>query len=227
MTAHRPLRAVIFMGSTRAKRVGDRVTAQLVGAMRERAWHTETIDPRASHDGFFMRLLEKPLFHYNLYKPGEDVPAALTATAASITSADAVVVCSPEMNHTLAPGLVNVMSHFGSTLFAHKPAGIATYSAGNWGGARAGVALRPFLSELGCLPVSATWQLARAWKAFGDDGALRDADGADGKTLQRMLDQLEWHASAMRAHRDAFGESGPSYYEQVAAKSTSSPAGGD
>ena len=176
MTAHRPLRAVIFMGSTRAKRVGDRVTAQLVGAMRERAWHTETIDPRSSHDGFFMRLLEKPLFHY---KPGEDVPAALTATAASITSADAVVVCSPEMNHTLAPGLVNVMSHFGSTLFAHKPAGIATYSAGHWGGARAGVALRPFLSELGCLPVSAMIHIPHAGKLLTPDGGLADPSGQE------------------------------------------------
>ena len=172
----RPLRAVIFMGSTRAKRVGDRVTAQLVGAMRERAWHTETIDPRSSHDGFFMRLLEKPLFHY---KPGEDVPAALTATAASITSADAVVVCSPEMNHTLAPGLVNVMSHFGSSLFAHKPAGIATYSAGNWGGARAGVALRPFLSELGCLPVSAMIHIPHAGKLLTPDGGLADPSGQE------------------------------------------------
>jgi len=41
------------------------------------------------------------------------------------------------------------MSYFGSSFYGFKPSGVATYSAGNWGGTRAGVALRPFLSELG------------------------------------------------------------------------------
>ena len=75
-----------------------------------------------------------------------------------------------------------------------------TYSAGHWGGARAGVALRPFLSELGCLPVSAMLQLRGAWKAFDEDGRLLDPFLE--KQADRMLDQLEWTAHALRNHRE-------------------------
>jgi hypothetical protein len=46
------------------------------------------------------------------------------------------------------------MNYFGASIYGKKPSGIATYSAGPWGGSRCGVALRAFLSELGCLPVS-------------------------------------------------------------------------
>lgn len=114
-----------------------------------------------------MRLLEKPLFHY---KEGEEVPGELRRTGEVIGQADLFVTVSSEMNHTIAPGLVSMMSHFGSNHYAFKPSGIVTYSAGMWGGTRAGVALRPFLSELGCLPVSAMVALPGAIKAMGGVG---------------------------------------------------------
>merc|ERR1712226_389043 len=92
------------------------------------------------------------------------------------------------------------MSHFGASNYGFKPAAICTYSAGMWGGARAGVALRPFLSELGCLPVSATFQLAGAWKAFDESGELPEGSIAR-KLCHRALGQYEWHARAMRHWR--------------------------
>ena len=105
------------------------------------------------------------------------------------------------------------MNYFGASVYAQRPAGVATYSAGMWGGARCGVALRSFLSELGCLPVSAMLQLPTAWKKGtfaddatddaneGDEGNRLNPDGVPSKALDRMLEQLEWHAHAMRAMR--------------------------
>ena len=86
----------------------------------------EVLDPRESHGGFFMGLMEKALFHY---KDGDDPPPApeLLAAAAQVRRADAFVVVTPEMNHTIAPTLTNTMNHFGAPLFARKAAGIATY----------------------------------------------------------------------------------------------------
>ena len=77
------------------------------------------------------------------------------------------------------------------------------HSAGMWGGARCGVALRAYLSELGCLPVSATMQLAGAWKpgTFDADTGMLPADSMGARLAERMLDQVEWHARAMRAAR--------------------------
>ena len=166
-----------------------------------------------------MRLLEKPLFHY---KSGETVPEPLQYTGELVAAADFVVVVTPEMNHTIAPGLVSLMSHLGSSHYQFKPSGVVTYSAGMWGGARAGAALRPFLSELGCLPVSSMVAVPSAIKAMGgvigdewvqqkeldiwtakavESLGLPEKEKADdtgalpevsSKMLDRMLDQLEW-----------------------------------
>merc|ERR1712083_106858 len=106
----------------------------------------------------------------------------------------------PEMNHTLAPGLTNLMSHFGSSLYSFRPSGICVYSAGMWGGARAGVALRSFLGELGCTPVSATVQVARAQAQFKEGAAV---DPVVERSCERMLDQLEWYARALKVYRES------------------------
>ena len=65
------------------------------------------------------------------------------------------------------------------------------------------VGLRSFLGELGCIAVSASVPIPRAWKAFNDDGGLAAENQV--KALDSMLDQLEWHATAMKNHRSDRG----------------------
>lgn len=64
-------------------------------------------------------------------------PEALDVLAAKIEAADGYVMVSPEYNHSMSPALANLLNHFGSSLFSYKPSAIVTYSAGQWGGARA------------------------------------------------------------------------------------------
>lgn len=89
-------------------------------------------------------------------------PQALDELAEKIEAADGYVMVSPEYNHSMSPALAHLLNHFGSSLFSYKPSAIVTYSAGQWGGARAAVNMRTFLSELGCLPVSAVIHLPKA-----------------------------------------------------------------
>ena len=190
----------MLLGSTREKRIGDRVGNYLVSRLEARGGHSvKVLDPRTTGDGFFMTLMDKAFFHY---KAGEEVPAALSQAAEVLRAADCYIVCSPEMNHTIAPGLTNMMNYFGSSVYSKKPSGIATYSAGVWGGARCGVALRSYLGELGCIAVSATFQQPGAWKpgAFDEAGQL-DPESMAAKSCTRMIEQLEWHARAMREAR--------------------------
>lgn len=172
----------------------------LVSRLEQRGGHSVTVlDPRTTHDGFFMQLMEKAYFHY---KKDETVPPELESTARVLRAADAIIVCTPEMNHTICPGLSNLMNYFGSSIYSKKPSGIATYSAGPWGGVRCGVALRAYLSELGCLPVSATFMLPMAWRPVTfDKNGLLDPESAAARSAEKMLEQLEWHARAMRAAR--------------------------
>lgn len=97
----------------------------------------------------------EPVFKPHFAYAKSQVPDKLDALAEQIDAADGYVMVSPEYNHSMSPALCHLLNHFGSSLFSFKPSAIATYSAGQWGGARAAVGMRTFLGELGCLPVSA------------------------------------------------------------------------
>ena len=110
---------------------------------------------------------------------------------------------SPEYNHSMSPALAHLLNHFGSSLFSYKPSAIVTYSAGQWGGARAAVAMRTFLSELGCLPVSAMIQIPRARDVLEENGKVSNEEEASEweAYFDRTLQQLYWWADATREHR--------------------------
>ncbi|RUS79712.1 hypothetical protein EGW08_012520 [Elysia chlorotica] len=74
---------------------------------------------------------------------------------------------------------------------------------GIYGGMRAAMQLRAFLSELGTLSVSNIFGIPEVHKALSEDGSpLSDhmEKGAD-----KLLAQLDWMAWAMKNHRDTQG----------------------
>ena len=62
-------------------------------------------------------------------------------------------------------------------------------------------ALRPILSELGALPVSAMIHVPKAGEAFDEDGAPREDADRWAQYADRGVAQLEWWATAAREHR--------------------------
>jgi chromate reductase, NAD(P)H dehydrogenase (quinone) len=119
------------------------------------------------------------------------------------------VMVSPEYNHSMSPALADLLNHFPSSAFSYRPSLIATYSAGQWGGARAAVNLRTYLSELGCLPVSAMLHVPRAQEVFAADGSVADPSLTAhwASYVGRGVAQLRWWAEAtrlQRARRDPF-----------------------
>ncbi len=90
------------------------------------------------------------------------------------------------------------MSYFGGSRYAFKPSGTVVYSGGEYGGMRAAMALRPFLSELGCLPVSAITSFPKAKELISKDGAASEDTL---KRLERMVVQLDFWAHAAKAQR--------------------------
>ncbi|MDZ7825181.1 MAG: NAD(P)H-dependent oxidoreductase [Gammaproteobacteria bacterium] len=198
------MKFLAFLGSTRDSeppappRLGLRVARACVQHLQEHQpdHDVELIDPLE----FELGAVFKPHFAYARGK----APAPLQTLAEKITEADGYLMVSPEYNHSMSPALAHLLNHFGSSLFSWKPSVIVTYSAGQWGGARAAVAMRTFLSELGCLPVSAMVQVPRAQEVFTEDGGF--AEGVDGEAwsgyMDRGLAQLEWWADAAAHHRE-------------------------
>lgn len=110
---------------------------------------------------------------------------------------------SPEYNHSMSPALANLLNHFGSSLFSYKPSAIVTYSAGQWGGMRAAVGMRSFLSELGCLPVSAMLHFAKAQQVFEADGSLQAEQSSEEWRgyFNRTFSQMIWWANATKQQK--------------------------
>ncbi|KAL7500484.1 hypothetical protein ACHAWT_010453 [Skeletonema menzelii] len=204
------LNIALISGSTRTTGpptvLGPRVNSFIQTTLEERGHTITHIDPKQ------FTLLQKPVFGY---APGK-APQELQECQSILQQADAYVCVTPEYNHSPSPALMNVLNHFGSSTFSFKPSAIVTYSAGQWGGTRAGVALRTTLSELGCLPVSAMIHIPKAQEVLNRDGSIAvTSDGNDDverweKYCSRTFSQLEWWAVAACNHRevvDPFDES--------------------
>lgn len=164
--------------------------------LEDRGHSVSIIDPREIQ----LPLLEKPHFAY----AESQIPTQLAELHDILSKADAYVTITPEYNHAPSPALLNILNHFGSSVFSWKPSAIVSYSAGQWGGSRAAIALRPVLSELGCLPVSALVHIPNAGSVFDEDGhVIGDKDEAEKwrSYVGRCIAQLEWWGDASKAHR--------------------------
>lgn len=194
------MKALVFLGSRRQsspprpQRVGERVCAFLMAQMGLR-FETTLVDPL----DYEPTEIFKPSFAYAADKK----PLALATLEQLIREADAYVMVSPEYNHSMSPALADMLNHFASSAFSFKPSLIATYSTGQWGGARAAVSMRTFLSELGCVPVSAMLHFAHADQVFQPNGLVNsDQDEAQWlKFASRGVEQLHWWATAAANHR--------------------------
>lgn len=198
------MKILIFMGTMRDStppkpaRLGARVARACAAQLASSAYDsTEVtlIDPLE---------IEQPIPfkpHFAYAKGG--APKTLDDLATQIAEADGYVMVSPEYNHSMSPALAHLLNHFGASLFAFKPSAIVTYSAGQWGGARAAMNMRSYLGELGCLPVSAMIHIPTAQDVFAEDGSyLPDVDASRWQGyLHRTFAQLIWWAAAAKTSR--------------------------
>lgn len=149
-------------------------------------------------------MLDRVFKPHFAYAPGK-VPQPLDTLAQKIAQADAYVMVSPEYNHAMSPALMDLLNHFGSSLFSFKPSVIVTYSAGQWGGMHAAVNMRTYSAELGCLPVSAMIHVPKAQEVLDASGHyLVHVDAQAWQAyIGRAFMQLHWWASATMHHRQA------------------------
>jgi NAD(P)H-dependent FMN reductase len=119
--------------------------------------------------------------------------------AEKMARADALVIVSPEYNHSF-PGLLKHVLDSCLEQYVHKAAGVAGVSAGPFGGARGIQDLLPVLRELGLVTIF--WDLN-----FGNVGQVFDAAGrvlepAFVRRAEKFLDELVWMARTLRYGRD-------------------------
>ena len=127
--------------------------------------------------------------------------AALEKLASQIRAADGFVFITGEYNWGVQPGLKNLTDHFLEEWF-WRPAAIASYSAGRFSGARAGLAWHGTLSEMGMVVISSAIAVGPIAQTLSADGK---SIGEGGKALEhafpRFADDLTWWMEAAKAQQ--------------------------
>ncbi len=119
-------------------------------------------------------------------------PDAVAVLHEAIASADAVLVATPEYNHSIPGQLKNALDWLSRPLeespLRDKPAAVVGASTGLFGAVWAQAEARKVLSAIGARVVDRELPVGLADSAFADDGAL--ADPGHEETLGAMLDEL-------------------------------------
>lgn len=184
----------VLYGSTRSDRHGIGAARFIAGQLKERG-HEVTLLDACELD---LPMLDK------MYKefPEGEAPADMEKAHQALDEADGYVLVGGEWNHSVPPGLKNLLDHFQPEYF-FKPAGIATYSAGPFGGVRAAPHYRAILGELGMVTPSTMFSISKVQDSFDTDGTVRDE--AYIRRIKQFLDELEWYTDALKAKREADG----------------------
>lgn len=184
------LNIAIIYGSVRENRQGIKFARYLKNKCKEKNFDVTLIDPVE----YKLGLMDKMLKSYK----DEEPPEVLTKLSKILKDADGYIIVSGEYNHSIPPALSNLMDYFQQEYF-FKPAAIATYSAGVFGGVRAAMQLRAFLGELGMVTISSLLPVGKVKSVFDDEGNLLDEKYK--KRTQKLLDEFEWYVTALKNAR--------------------------
>jgi NAD(P)H-dependent FMN reductase len=187
-------RILVFYGSYRSDRMGIRLAQFAVEGLRGRGDDVELIDAKAVGLPMLDRM-------YKEYPKGH-APAALEKLAGQIRDADGFVFITGEYNWGMQPGLKNLTDHFLEEWF-WRPAAVASYSAGRFGGARAATAWHGTLSEMGMVVISSTIAVGSISQALSADGQpTGDGGSALAHAFRRFANDLTWWMEAAKAQRE-------------------------
>ncbi|MCJ2131897.1 NADPH-dependent FMN reductase [Methylobacterium sp. E-045] len=180
----------VILGSVRSERQGLRGARFVVRRLEECGIEAPLVDPAE---------LKLPLLDrmYKEYPKGE-APPVLEELATLYRRSDAFVVVSAEYNHSIPPALSNTLDHFLEEYF-WRPSAIVCYSAGQYGGVRAAMQLRAMMAELGAPSIASLLPIPRIGKALDAEGVPQEEWLS--KVAKRFLDELVWHAEALKAQR--------------------------
>ena len=119
--------------------------------------------------------------------------------SAAMERADAIVIVSPEYNHSF-PGLLKHVLDSCLKEYIHKAAGIVGVSAGVFGGTRVIEHFQPVLRELGLVSIFWDVNFGAVEKAFDTAGQLLDQ--AYLRRTDKFLNELIWMARVLRYGRE-------------------------
>lgn len=117
------------------------------------------------------------------------------AWSARVEAADAIILVSPEYNHSFSPALKNALD-FLSQEWRRKPVGFASYG-GNSAGTRGVAALKTVVNVLGMVPAAAAVEINFPTQLVDDEGVFVPDDRHQA-ALTAQLGELAVLAETLR-----------------------------
>jgi chromate reductase len=139
------------------------------------------------------------------YDADEDIqpaPPAVQDLRDAIAAADAVLIATPEYNHSIPGALKNALDWasrpHATNVLRNKPVAVIGSSIGAFGAVWAQAELRKVLGAIGARVVDAELVVPVAHEVFTDDGSLVDDEIAEGlrDVLEAVVTELEPVAAA-------------------------------
>jgi NAD(P)H-dependent FMN reductase len=184
MTQSRPLNIPVILGTTRKGRMSEHAARFMVGQIETR-------------DGVQTELIDISKLPMPVDDAGDGIK--YTAFSEKMVMADALVIVTPEYNHSF-PGLLKHILDSCLKEYIHKATGIVGVSAGPFGGARAIQDFLPVIRELGLVNIFWDVNFGNVSKVFDQSGTLLEQ--AFVGRADKFLNELIWMAKTLRYGRD-------------------------
>lgn len=179
----------IICGSTRRDRQSIKVARFVLARLQKRPnVETELID---------LLVCNFPIMEERLHRR-DDPPPGVKEFGEKIGRADAVIIVSPEYNNGYPGVLKNALDYL-LPEYERKPIGIATVSAGRYGGISCLAQLRLVAIGMGAFPIPENLSVSRVHQSFNDDGSPNDPAYEEQATA--FLDDVLWFAEAISDKR--------------------------
>jgi NAD(P)H-dependent FMN reductase len=186
----------VLLGSVRSERMGDRAAKWAMAQLEARGHKAVLVDAAE---------LKLPLLDKMWKEIKKDTPAKyaklhekLAPLAKLYARVDGFCVVSAEYNHSVPPGMTNLIDYFLEEYF-FRPSAIVCYSATPFGGVRAAMQLRALLAEAGMPTIPSVQPIPSIAGALSKDGVALTQELAE--KSGKFFDEFEWYMRAMKAER--------------------------
>jgi len=190
----------VLVGSIRRDRMSDRATKWAIAQLEKRGHEVVRVDAAELKLPLLDRMW-KEIKNLDASKLGEDqeLHAKLKPLAELYARADGYCVVAGEYNHSVQPGLANLIDYFLEEYF-WRPSAIVCYSQTAFGGVRGAMQLRALLAEVGMSSIPSIQPIPQVQNALSAEGVALTQQLAE-KT-GKFFDEFDWYMRAMKAERE-------------------------
>ena len=186
----------VLLGSVRSDRMGDRAAKWVVAQLEKRGHEAVLVDAAELK----LPLLDKMWKEIKKNPPAKyaKLQEKLAPLAKLYARADGFCVVTAEYNHSIPPGMTNLLDHFLEEYF-FRPSAIVCYSSGQYGGVRAAMQLRALLPEVGMPTIPSLQPIPSIGSSLSEDGIALTQELAE--KSGKFFDEFDWYMRAMKAER--------------------------